>query len=89
MPQRAEKRFAVGQIDAREECERSLVLPTTRRHRRADRRTAERANHGVGVEDATPFGLGRNVMREHRSQIVAGGRKDRRSLSAQKDGDVG
>jgi len=28
-------------------------------------------------------------MREHRSQIVAGGRKDRRSLSAQKDGDVG
>src|SRR5439155_8145228 len=88
LPQCAEERFAVRQIYSCEKRERRLLIPAPRRYRRADRRPIQRAYDRIGVEDRTPVGLRRDVMREHGSEIVAGGRNNCRSLSTQKGGDM-
>ena len=67
MPQCAEKRFAVRQIDAREERERRLLVPATGRDRCAEGRAIQRAHYRIGIKDRAPLGVGRNIMREHRS----------------------
>src|SRR5207237_9932507 len=57
-------------------------------HGGAGRRPVQRAYDRIRVEDRTPVGLRRDVMGEHSSEIVAGGRNNCRSLSTQKGGDM-
>jgi hypothetical protein len=84
----AEKGFAVGEIDSSEQGKCGLLFPATCRDRRSDGRPAQRADDRIGVKDRAPLGVRRDVVREDRSEIVAGGRKDRRTFSAQKGSDV-
>jgi hypothetical protein len=82
MAQRAEKGRALGQIDPREEGECRLIIPPARRYGGAGRRSTERSNHRVRVEDRAPVRVGRYVVREDRLEALARSGKDGRSLGA-------